>query len=64
MKNLLLFDHKSNPQGASAWESVAQDNSGQLLAYKNAVELASGEKVLETWLFLPLSGHALSVSFV
>lgn len=58
----ILFDHKSNPQGASAWESVAQDNFGQLLAYKNAVELASSEKVLETWLFLPVVGHVLRLS--
>jgi ATP-dependent exoDNAse (exonuclease V) beta subunit len=58
----ILFDHKSNPQGARAWETVAQDNAGQLLAYKNAIELASDEKVLETWLFLPVSGQALSVS--
>jgi ATP-dependent exoDNAse (exonuclease V) beta subunit len=58
----ILFDHKSNPQGASAWESVAQDNFGQLLAYKSAVELASSEKVLETWLFLPVVGHVLRLS--
>lgn len=58
----ILFDHKSNPQAASAWESVAQDNFGQLLAYKNAVELASSEKVLETWLFLPVVGHVLRLS--
>jgi ATP-dependent exoDNAse (exonuclease V) beta subunit len=60
----ILFDHKSNPQGTSAWESVAQNNSGQLLAYKNAVELASGEEVLETWLFLPMTGYTLRVSLV
>lgn len=58
----ILFDHKSNPQGANAWESLAKENYGQLLAYKDAVELASGENVLETWLFLPVVGQALQLS--
>lgn len=43
------------------WESVAQENVGQLTAYKNAIEHASGEKVLESWLFLPISSAALKV---
>ena len=58
----ILIDHKSNPGGSDRWEAVAQENVGQLVAYKNAVEHASGEKVLESWLFLPIGAVALRMS--
>ena len=58
----ILIDHKSNPGGSNRWEAVAQENFGQLAAYKSAVEQASGENVLETWLFLPISAVALQLT--
>jgi len=57
----ILIDHKSNPGGAERWESIAQENAGQLLSYKHAVEQASGEPVLESWLFLAVTGVAVKV---
>lgn len=58
----ILIDHKSNPGGADRWDEIAQGNIGQLAAYKSAVEKASGEKVLESWLFLPIAAVAIQIS--
>jgi ATP-dependent exoDNAse (exonuclease V) beta subunit len=60
----ILLDHKSNPGGADRWEKIAQEYAGQLDAYKNAVELASGEKVLESWLFMPVAAVVIQVEYV
>ena len=57
----ILIDHKSNPGGADCWEVIAQENVGQLAAYKNAVEQISAEKVLESWLFLPVAAVAIQI---
>jgi ATP-dependent exoDNAse (exonuclease V) beta subunit len=57
----ILVDHKSNPGGSDRWESVAQENVGQLSAYKSAVEQASGGNVLESWLFLPIGARILNI---
>lgn len=57
----ILIDHKSSPGGADRWDSMAQEYAGQLAAYKDAIERASGEKVLENWLFLPVVGSAIRV---
>lgn len=58
----ILIDHKLSPGGERAWNAVAQDNAGQLQAYKNAIETATGESVLQTWLFLPVGGRGLRIS--
>ena len=55
----VLIDHKSNPGGSDRWEAVAQDSVGQLTAYRNAIEQASGDKVIESWLFLPVAAVVL-----
>ena len=57
----VLFDHKSNPQGHDQWESVAQASAGQLAAYRQAIELATGKPVSECWLFFPVSAGAIRV---
>ncbi len=57
----ILIDHKSNPGGSDRWEAIAQDYAGQLAAYKWAVETASGEKVLESWLFLPVAAAIIRI---
>lgn len=57
----ILLDHKSNPGGKDRWEDVALEHSGQLAAYADAVERATGEKVLEKWLYLPVSGSAIRI---
>lgn len=58
----ILIDHKSNPGGADRWEGIAQEYAGQLAAYRDAIEQASGEKVLESWLFMPISAGAMKIS--
>lgn len=58
----ILIDHKSNPGGADRWEAIAQEYAGQLGAYKDAVEKASGEKVIESWLFLPVGAGMVSIA--
>lgn len=58
----VLIDHKSSPLGFSQWENLADTYAGQLDAYASAVELASGRKVTERWLFLPVAGGALQVA--
>ena len=60
----ILLDHKSTPQGSSQWEDVANAHAGQLMAYGEVLEAASGLPVLETWLVLPVAGAALRVRFV
>lgn len=60
----ILLDHKSTPQGSSQWEDVANAHAGQLMAYGEVLEAASGLPVLETWLVLPVAGAALRVGFV
>ena len=57
----VLLDHKSNPQGHDQWESVAQTSAGQLAAYRQAIELATGKTVSECWLFFPVSAGAIRV---
>lgn len=57
----ILIDHKSNPSGADCWDAIAQEYAGQLDAYKKAVEQASGEKVLESWLFMPVAAALINV---
>jgi ATP-dependent helicase/nuclease subunit A len=59
----ILLDHKSTPQGSSQWEDVANAHAGQLMAYGEVLEAASGLPVLETWLVLPVAGAALRVGF-
>jgi ATP-dependent helicase/nuclease subunit A len=60
----ILLDHKSNPQGPEKWEGIANDYSGQLAAYGNAVERATGKPVLESWLFFPVSGGGVKIEMV
>jgi ATP-dependent helicase/nuclease subunit A len=60
----ILLDHKSNPNGPEKWEGIANDYSGQLAAYGNAVEQATGKPVLESWLFFPVSGGGVRVEMV
>lgn len=59
----VLIDHKSNPSGPQRWEQLAAEHGGQLAAYCEAIESASGKPVLESWLFFPVSGGAISIQF-
>lgn len=55
----ILIDHKSNPGARANWAELANKHGGQLLAYKEAVENATGKPVKEMWIVLPVSGGAM-----
>ena len=55
----ILIDHKSNPGTRANWAELANKHGGQLLAYKEAVENATGKPVKEMWIVLPVSGGAM-----
>jgi ATP-dependent exoDNAse (exonuclease V) beta subunit len=59
-KGIVVLDHKSTPSGPSQWPELAQAYAGQLFAYAAGVEQATNEKVVETWLVLPVAGAAFS----
>jgi len=60
----ILFDHKADPRGAGNDDRLALEHGGQLAEYALAVETASGEAVLERWLFLPVAAQAVRISEV
>jgi hypothetical protein len=57
----ILMDHKSTPQGRDQWGDVATTYAGQLAAYRDVLQAASGLPVEEKWLILPVAGAALRV---
>lgn len=57
----VLIDHKSSPLAQSQWGELVSTYKPQLAAYAEAVETASGHKVLEQWLLLPVSAAAVCV---
>ena len=58
----ILVDHKSGPASADQWQDAAAKYSGQLFAYAQAIERATGRRVRESWLFLPVAGGALRLT--
>ncbi len=56
-----IVDHKSNPQPRSTWEVLAKAYSGQLAAYKEAVEAISGKPVAETLIHFTTGGGLVNV---
>lgn len=52
----VLIDHKSSPLGEGEWDRLVAEHRGQLDAYASAVEAATGRKVFERWLWLPVAG--------
>jgi len=56
----ILLDHKANPSGPERWPEVAKEHGGQLAEYAAAIEKASGMPVIESWIFLPVAGGAVS----
>jgi ATP-dependent helicase/nuclease subunit A len=57
----ILMDHKSTPQGRDQWDDLATTYAGQLAAYRDVLQAASGLPVEEMWLILPVAGAALQV---
>lgn len=55
----VIIDHKSSMGSANRLQEIAEAYSGQLDGYARAVEAATGKKVLEKWLFLPVIGMVI-----
>ena len=51
----VIIDHKSNPQPLDKWPDIAVEHSGQLKAYKDAVEELSNKPVLKTLIHFSVS---------
>ncbi|HEX6993439.1 MAG TPA: UvrD-helicase domain-containing protein [Gammaproteobacteria bacterium] len=60
-RGLVVIDHKSSPRPKSAWTDDALEHSGQLDAYRRALE-AAGRPVAECWIHFPVSGGLLRVT--
>jgi ATP-dependent exoDNAse (exonuclease V) beta subunit len=59
----LIIDHKAYPGHPSGWGEYALGDSGQLAAYRQAVEQATGIPVVGQWLHLCLGGGMVEVKF-
>ncbi len=59
----ILLDHKSTPAGSAQWPQIAQTYAGQLAAYVETIEVASGLPVEEVWLVLPVAGVGLRLGW-
>jgi hypothetical protein len=57
----ILVDHKSFPGGREECSARALEHSGQLWAYRQAVEQASGRPVLGQWIHFCVSGLLVEV---
>ena len=57
----ILIDHKSSPHESRQWGELAGRYQGQLAAYADAIERATGRPVLEQWLWLAVGGGAVRV---
>ena len=57
----ILIDHKSSPLAPEHWDQLADEYGMQLSDYGEALERVRGKPVLESWLFLPVAGGAISV---
>jgi hypothetical protein len=60
----VIVDHKSFGGSSSRWPELALSHSGQLEAYRRAVELATGRAVVGTWVHFPVGGGLVEVKGV
>ena len=57
----LIIDHKATPRPRNEWKEIARVHSGQLLAYKQAIEAATDQPVIQTWLHFPIGGGLIEL---
>tara|TARA_R110001583_G_scaffold195128_3_gene369577 strand:+ start:9267 stop:12392 length:3126 start_codon:yes stop_codon:yes gene_type:complete len=57
----IVIDHKSNPQPKDKWLEIAQEHSGQLQAYRDALVALSGKPVIGTLIHCSVSGGVVEV---
>lgn len=58
----ILIDHKSSVLEQAKWSTLAPKYAAQMSAYASAIEKATGRKVVEAWLFLPVAGGCVRMS--
>ena len=56
----VVVDHKSAPLGEKAWVAKAQEFSGQVLGYAEALK-GCGVKGVECWIHFPIGGGVVRV---
>jgi ATP-dependent exoDNAse (exonuclease V) beta subunit len=57
----ILIDHKSSQLVPDHWGQLAEAYGAQISAYSDAVERATGKKVTDRWIFLPVAGGGVSI---
>lgn len=57
----ILVDHKADPRSVGDGQRLAREHGAQLGAYELAVNIATGEQVIESWLFLPVAAKAVRI---
>ena len=60
-KGLVIVDHKTHRGKTKELEQEALKYSGQLLAYKTAVEAATGEEVAGCWIHCVVEGKMIGI---
>ncbi len=61
-EGFVLIDHKASPRSRDEWESIALAYSGQLAAYREGIQRATGRPVLGQWIHFALSGGLVEVA--
>lgn len=57
----IIIDHKSNPQPKDKWLDTAHEHSGQLKAYRDALQVLSNKPVISTLVHFSVSGGLVEV---
>ena len=60
-QGFVIIDHKSSPRPKSEWRQEALEYSGQLKAYKDAIE-AAGKMVVGCWIHFPVSAGMVEIT--
>ncbi len=58
----VLIDHKTFPGGMNELTEKAKSFAAQMVAYRAAIETATGTRVLDTWIHFPVSGYLVNVA--
>jgi len=61
-KGYVVIDHKSFPGHLDQWPEKAKEYAPQLLAYRKAMEEATGRPVVETCIHMPILGVMLKLN--
>jgi len=60
----VLIDHKADPRSTGGDDRLAREHGSQLDIYAEAIVQATGQKVVEQWLFLPVAAQAARIGIV